>query len=97
MKENIKECKFPNKAEALLEPPDSTGHGLSETVDIDVMRIINYESVCTVRSASCLLAGIGTIRRGAGGEVYCLDIIVIMGGMGNVRWRGEVFEKIRNL
>jgi len=42
---NMKEYKFTNKAEAYLEPHDSIGHGLPETVDHDVTQTINDDSV----------------------------------------------------
>ena len=31
IEENMKECKFKNEMRAVLEPQDSTGHGLTET------------------------------------------------------------------
>ena len=31
IEENMKECKFKNEVRAVLEPQDSTGHGLTET------------------------------------------------------------------
>ena len=45
---NVKQCKFPNKVEAQLEPQDSTGHSFPETADHEVTQTINYESVWTV-------------------------------------------------
>jgi hypothetical protein len=33
---NMKECKFTNKVEAELEPPESIRHGFQETTDHNV-------------------------------------------------------------
>ena len=42
---NMKERKFTNKAEAQLEPQDSTGHDFLERADHDVTQTINDEAV----------------------------------------------------
>jgi hypothetical protein len=46
---NMKECKFTNKVEAVLEPQQNIGHGLPGTADHDVMQTVNDESVWTMR------------------------------------------------
>jgi hypothetical protein len=38
---NMKVCKFTNKVEAELEPPESMGHGFQETAYHNIMQTIN--------------------------------------------------------
>ena len=45
VEENMKECTFTYKAEAGLEPQDSTGHGFLETADYNVTQTLNKVSL----------------------------------------------------
>jgi hypothetical protein len=91
---NMKECKFTNKAEVVLEPRENIGHCLSGTADHDVIQTIHDESVWTMRKYVAFVNRSWELHdEMMGEEINPLDISVNKDGKRNTACMNNVLKE----
>jgi len=94
---HMTDCKFTNKVETELEPPESIGHGFQEKAGHDVTQTINDESVWIMRKY------VAFVNRNwefcvemMEEEINSLDISVEKDGKENTRCMSKVLKENRD-